>query len=100
MLGALNMHVPAGAIYGFLGPNGAGKTTTIRLVLGRSVILPIRARWRRYRGQRHHFDGNRCIFGPPIHTPGPRRPRGLVVIAAPRGVRLASSRPPDVLLSG
>jgi ABC-2 type transport system ATP-binding protein len=30
----LNLHVPAGSIYGFLGPNGAGKTTTIRLLLG------------------------------------------------------------------
>jgi lantibiotic transport system ATP-binding protein len=30
----LDLHVPAGAIYGFLGPNGAGKTTTIRLLLG------------------------------------------------------------------
>jgi ABC-2 type transport system ATP-binding protein len=30
----LNMHVPAGSLYGFLGPNGAGKTTTIRLLLG------------------------------------------------------------------
>lgn len=29
----INLHVPAGAIYGFLGPNGAGKTTTIRLLL-------------------------------------------------------------------
>jgi ABC-2 type transport system ATP-binding protein len=29
----LNMHVPAGSIYGFLGPNGSGKTTTIRLLL-------------------------------------------------------------------
>ncbi|MFN8652505.1 MAG: ABC transporter ATP-binding protein [Gemmatimonadales bacterium] len=31
---ALNLHVPAGAIYGFLGPNGSGKTTTLRLLLG------------------------------------------------------------------
>ncbi|HEU0152821.1 MAG TPA: ATP-binding cassette domain-containing protein [Arenimonas sp.] len=31
---ALDLAVPAGAIYGFLGPNGAGKTTTIRLLLG------------------------------------------------------------------
>jgi ABC-2 type transport system ATP-binding protein len=30
----LDLHVPAGSIYGFLGPNGSGKTTTIRLVLG------------------------------------------------------------------
>ena len=30
----LDLHVPAGAVYGFLGPNGAGKTTTIRLLLG------------------------------------------------------------------
>jgi ABC-2 type transport system ATP-binding protein len=29
----LNLHVPAGAVYGFLGPNGSGKTTTIRLLL-------------------------------------------------------------------
>jgi len=29
----LNIHVPAGSIYGFLGPNGSGKTTTIRLLL-------------------------------------------------------------------
>ena len=30
----LDLHVPAGAIYGFLGPNGSGKTTTLRLLLG------------------------------------------------------------------
>jgi ABC-type multidrug transport system ATPase subunit len=35
----LNMHVPAGAVYGFLGPNGAGKTTTIRLLLG--LLRPV-----------------------------------------------------------
>ncbi|WP_158884146.1 ATP-binding cassette domain-containing protein [Rhodanobacter sp. L36] len=33
-LDGVNMHVPAGSIYGFLGPNGAGKTTTLRLLLG------------------------------------------------------------------
>ncbi|MFK8161407.1 MAG: ABC transporter ATP-binding protein [Lewinella sp.] len=30
----LNLHVPAGSIYGFLGANGAGKSTTIRNLLG------------------------------------------------------------------
>lgn len=30
----LDLHVPAGSIYGFLGPNGSGKTTTLRLLLG------------------------------------------------------------------
>jgi ABC-2 type transport system ATP-binding protein len=30
----LDLHVPAGEVFGFLGPNGAGKTTTIRLLMG------------------------------------------------------------------
>ncbi len=30
----LEMHVPAGCVYGFLGRNGAGKTTTIRAIMG------------------------------------------------------------------
>lgn len=30
----LDLHVPAGGVYGFLGPNGAGKTTAMRLLLG------------------------------------------------------------------
>ncbi len=30
----LDLHVPAGRLFGFLGPNGAGKTTTLRLLLG------------------------------------------------------------------
>ncbi|MGN8245918.1 ATP-binding cassette domain-containing protein [Cellulomonas soli] len=30
----IDLHVPAGAVYGFLGPNGSGKTTTIRMLLG------------------------------------------------------------------
>jgi ABC-type multidrug transport system ATPase subunit len=31
---AIELAVPAGAVYGFLGPNGSGKTTTIRMLLG------------------------------------------------------------------
>lgn len=31
---AIDMAVPAGAVYGFLGPNGSGKTTTLRMLLG------------------------------------------------------------------
>jgi ABC-2 type transport system ATP-binding protein len=34
----LDLHVPAGELFGFLGPNGAGKTTTIRMVTG--VLRP------------------------------------------------------------
>ncbi|HEY7195090.1 MAG TPA: ABC transporter ATP-binding protein [Steroidobacteraceae bacterium] len=38
----LDLHVPAGSIYGFLGPNGSGKTTTIRLILG--LLRPLDGR--------------------------------------------------------
>jgi len=38
-LDGLNLHVPAGSIYGFLGPNGAGKSTTIRNLLG--LLRPV-----------------------------------------------------------
>jgi len=34
----VDLHVPAGSVYGFLGPNGSGKTTTIRLLLG--LVFP------------------------------------------------------------
>ena len=37
---AVDLSVPAGAVYGFLGPNGSGKTTTIRMLLG--LISPTR----------------------------------------------------------
>jgi ABC-type multidrug transport system ATPase subunit len=33
-VGAVDLDVPRGAVYGFLGPNGSGKTTTIRMLLG------------------------------------------------------------------
>lgn len=29
----LDLHVPAGSVYGFIGPNGSGKTTTIRMIM-------------------------------------------------------------------
>lgn len=38
----LNLHVPAGRVFGFLGPNGAGKTTTIRVMAG--VMKPTSGR--------------------------------------------------------
>jgi len=31
---ALNLHVPAGSLFGLIGPNGAGKTTTLRMLAG------------------------------------------------------------------
>lgn len=34
---SIDLHVPAGQIFGFLGPNGAGKTTTIRILAGLSL---------------------------------------------------------------
>jgi ABC-2 type transport system ATP-binding protein len=39
---AIDLVVPAGAVYGFLGPNGSGKTTTIRMLLG--LISPTAGR--------------------------------------------------------
>lgn len=33
-LNHLNMHVPAGSVYGLVGPNGAGKSTVIRCITG------------------------------------------------------------------
>jgi len=33
-LRGVDLHVPAGSIFGFLGRNGAGKTTTIKILLG------------------------------------------------------------------
>ncbi len=36
----LDLHVPAGCVYGFLGPNGSGKTTTMKMIL--SLVHPTR----------------------------------------------------------
>jgi ABC-2 type transport system ATP-binding protein len=35
---SLDLHVPAGQLFGFLGPNGAGKTTTLRMI--NDIIRP------------------------------------------------------------
>lgn len=37
VLGALDLRVPKGSIYGLLGPNGCGKSTLFRLLLGQSL---------------------------------------------------------------
>ena len=50
---AVDLEVPAGAVYGFLGPNGSGKTTTIRMLLG--LISPTSGDRRPARG----VDGRR-----------------------------------------
>ena len=41
---ALDLHVPAGQLFGFLGPNGAGKTTTLRMIAG--ILRPTAGRIR------------------------------------------------------
>jgi ABC-2 type transport system ATP-binding protein len=46
----IDLHVPAGSVYGFLGPNGSGKTTTIRMLLG--LIFPT--------------DGTMTVLGEPM----------------------------------
>ena len=39
---SLDLHVPAGQLFGFLGPNGAGKTTTLRMIAG--ILRPTAGR--------------------------------------------------------
>ena len=41
---SLDLHVPAGQLFGFLGPNGAGKTTTLRMIAG--ILRPTAGRVR------------------------------------------------------
>src|SRR3990170_1530075 len=33
----LNLHIPAGEVFGLVGPNGSGKTTTLKMICGLSV---------------------------------------------------------------
>src|SRR6185295_2703625 len=34
----LNLHIPAGDVFGLVGPNGAGKTTTLKMICG--LVVP------------------------------------------------------------
>ena len=43
-LGALDLSIPKGVVYGILGPNGAGKSTLLRMVLG--LVRPSRGSFR------------------------------------------------------
>ena len=38
----VDLHIPAGEIYGFLGPNGAGKSTLVRMLC--TLLRPTRGR--------------------------------------------------------
>lgn len=63
-LDAVNLAVPAGAVFGFLGPNGAGKTTLLRIMTGLSRAT----------------SGSLRILGMPVGTdaPGTRRDVGYL----------------------
>lgn len=65
---AIDLAVPAGAVYGFLGPNGSGKTTTIRMLLG--LVTPTR--------------GTREVLGYDVaQHPGRALPRVGVLVEGP-----------------
>ena len=61
-VGALNLKIPRGEVFGLLGPNGAGKTTTIMMLLGN--IRPTR--------------GRASLLGKPIGDVGSRRHVGFL----------------------
>jgi len=63
-LQGLDLHVPAGSLFGFLGPNGAGKSTTLRILSG---LVRANA-------------GNASIFGVPVgnHVDATRRAAFLI----------------------
>jgi len=63
-LQGLDLHVPAGSLFGFLGPNGAGKSTTLRILSG---LVRANA-------------GSASIFGVPVrdHVAATRRASFLI----------------------
>lgn len=61
-LDTVDLHVPAGEIFGLLGPNGAGKTTLIKILL--SIVRPTQ--------------GTATLFGLPVTDPAARRRIGYL----------------------
>jgi ABC-2 type transport system ATP-binding protein len=59
---ALDLVVPAGAIYGFIGPNGSGKTTTLRLIL--RIFQPDQGVVRVFGAERGHVADDRIGYLP------------------------------------
>ena len=55
----LDLHVPAGSIYGFVGRNGAGKSTTMKMVCG--LVAPTA-------GELHLFGAQASRMGPVAET--------------------------------
>ena len=91
VLHGIDLHVPAGSLYGFLGPNGAGKTTTIRVMLGlqQGVV--------RFDGQVELIDGDGQNHGADVHgksVPQPARRQDALNRREDQGPNLPI-RPPE-----
>lgn len=64
----LDLHVPAGSIYGFIGENGSGKSTTEKLICG--LLVPGHGSRISLYGRKHTDPAIRAHMGALIEAPG------------------------------
>jgi ABC-2 type transport system ATP-binding protein len=57
----LNLHIPAGEVFGLVGPNGAGKTTTLKMICGLSVPTSGRVLVNEIHVEKHPEEAQRYI---------------------------------------